>query len=420
MDMHNRITAGIAEATRLTRAGRLLEATALIQNTLHGLSPQEASSSATACTDDEALDVSFRVVDEAPSATEGVSAGGASLLSSFPMTTPPPPQTAMPPSRGSASDLPTSREERHSGISTPIHDHDQSEQRESVMHHSWTARPMLPAHGSALGRPISRPLPDRARGDIRAGGQFTDGFYTSQAGTRAYKLYVPSGYTGQPLPLVVMLHGCTQTPNDFAAGTRMNVFAVRELFVVLYPQHVYSANHLTCSNWLQATHQQRGQGEPSIIAGLTQEILRSYHLDTGRVYVVGLSAGGAMATILGITYPELYAAIGIHSGLAYGIAHDLASAHAAMQRGGSTRTRRAAGTRRGAQLPRAIVFHGDQDMTVHPRNADQIVAQWTALYSEARKPAESARLRVSVSLGQVADGHAYTRSNYCDPSGRVM
>ena len=252
----------------------------------------------------------------------------------------------------------------------------------------WTARfrTMRRSHQSGLGRSLSRPLSDRARRDIWAGGQFTEGSYTNHAGTRAYKLYVPSGYTGQALPLVVMLHGCTQAPDDFAAGTRMNVLAERDLFLVVYPQQALSANQSKCWNWFQATDQQRGHGEPSIIAGLTKEIIRAYHLNSRRVYVVGLSAGGAMAAILGITYPDLYAAIGVHSGLAYGTAHDLPSAHAAMQHGRSTATRRIVGSPRGPRVPGAIVFHGDQDTTVHPCNGDQIVAQWRALYSDADKP----------------------------------
>ena len=422
MDTHNRRDSWMAEATRLTRAGRLLEATAIIRDTLSGLAPEAASSNATTCTDDESLDVSFRVVDETPSLTEVARWGREYPTTSSAVGMPPPPETVMPPpSYGSASaEVTTSREERHSGVSSPIHHRRQSGHCEPMpVQQRLTARfgAMLRSHQSGRARPIS----DRARRDIWAGGQFTDGSYTNHAGTRRYKLYVPSGYTGQALPLVVMLHGCTQTPDDFAAGTRMNVLAEREGFFVAYPQQAPSANQLKCWNWFQTTDQQRGKGEPSIIAGLTQEIIRTYHLDARRVYIVGLSAGGAMAAILGITYPDLYAAIGVHSGLAYGTAHDLPSAHAAMQHGGSSATRRVAGTRREPRV-RAIVFHGDQDTTVHPCNGDQIVEQWRAHYSEAGKgeTVGGAHLRVSVSVGQVADGHAYTRSSYHDMSGRAV
>jgi poly(hydroxyalkanoate) depolymerase family esterase len=419
MDIHNRMAAGMAEATRLTREGRLRQATAIIQDTLRGMPTKNASSNATACTDDEPIDVSFRVIDETPPPTQVSPPQRAYPMSSSAVTTPRPPEVALrPPSPGSASaELTESREDRHSGVSSSS-PRAQSEHREAMpVQPRWMAR----FRQSGLGRSLSRPLSDRARRDIWAGGEFTDGFYTNHAGTRAYKLYVPSGYTGQALPLVVMLHGCTQAPDDFAAGTRMNVLAERELFFVVYPQQALSANQSKCWNWFQATDQQRGHGEPSIIAGLTKEIIRAYHLNTRRVYVVGLSAGGAMAAILGITYPDLYAAIGVHSGLAYGTAHDLPSAHAAMQHGGSTATRRVVGSPRGPRVPHAIVFHGDQDRTVHPCNGDQVVAQWSALYSDADKP-ETVRghLRVSASLGQVADGHAYTRTSYHDTSGRVV
>ena len=406
MEIYRRMAAGMAEATRLTRAGQLLQATAIIQDTLRGLPTKKASSHATACTDDKIIDVSFRVIDEAPSPTEG------------------PPPRRLPSPGSAAAEFTKGREEQHSGVSSTSHDSAQSEHREPMrMQHRGTSgfRTMFRSHQSGHGRPLSRPISDRARRDIWAGGQFTDRSYTNHAGTRPYKLYVPSGYTGQALPLVVMLHGCTQDPNDFAAGTRMNVLAERELFFVVYPQQPCSANPSNCWNWFQARDQQRGHGEPSIIAGLTQEIIRAYHLNTRRVYVVGLSAGGAMAAILGITYPDLYAAIGVHSGLAYGTAHDLPSAHAAMQHGGSTAARRVVGTPRGPQVPRAIVFHGDQDRTVHPCNGDQIVAQWRALYAEADTP-ETVRddLRVRVSFGQVADGHPYTCSSYHDTSGHLV
>ena len=257
-------------------------------------------------------------------------------------------------------------------------------------------------------------------GDLATGvGQFIHASYTNQAGTRDYKLYVPGGHHGQALPLIVMLHGCTQSPDDAAAGTRLNALAEKELFFVAYPAQTTSANQNKCWNWFKATDQQRDRGEPSIIAGITREVVATYQLDPRRVYVAGMSAGGAMAAILGVSYPELYAAVGVHSGLAYGAARDMPSAFAAMRGGAAAAAlpegRFGAGGSPARVVP-TIVFHGDSDKTVHPRNADEVIAQWAgaAALSLAAKP------RVSVSQEQVADKHAYTRSVYHDAVGRPV
>ena len=267
------------------------------------------------------------------------------------------------------------------------------------------------------------PMSDQARREILAGGQFLDGSFTNQAGTRSYKLYIPSEYRGQALPVVVMLHGCTQSPDDIAAGTRLNVLAERGLFFVVYPEQPTPANQSRCWNWFKATDQQRDGGEPSIIAGITSQVVSTYHLDTRRVYVAGLSAGGAMAAIMGVSYPDLYAAIGVHSGLAHGAAHDLPSAFTAMQQGATSSLRQPDGRSQATRtrLVPTIVFHGDGDTTVHPRNGDQVLEQWASVAAGGMPGTpEGTKLRVSINQGQVPDGHAYTRSTYHDASGRAV
>ncbi len=221
-------------------------------------------------------------------------------------------------------------------------------------------RPFRPAEENG-------PLPEPGGSRFEAHG------FTNEAGSRKYKLFIPCGYKGQPLPLVVILHGCTQSPDDFAAGTQMNKLAEEQCFLVAYPEQDRSANVSKCWNWFNSANQRRDQGEPSLIAGITRQIMRDFAVQPGRVYIAGLSAGGAAAAIMGSGYPELYAAIGVHSGLACGAASDLPSALAAIEHGGATL---AAGKPNGSGrvLP-TIVFQGDRDMTVNIINGDQVIAQ---------------------------------------------
>src|SRR5216684_7868520 len=187
------------------------------------------------------------------------------------------------------------------------------------------ARIFLKLRGSILAtmrrgfRAIRRSIPatEAARSAPSLAGRFVLASYTNYSGTRAYKTYIPARDEGQLRPLVVMLHGCKQNPDDFAAGTRMNELADEMGFIVVYPEQGAAANRSRCWNWCQPGNQQRDDGEPSLIAGITRAVIARYGADPRRVYVAGLSAGGAMAAIMGHTYPDLYAAVGIHSGLPY-------------------------------------------------------------------------------------------------------
>jgi poly(hydroxyalkanoate) depolymerase family esterase len=241
-----------------------------------------------------------------------------------------------------------------------------------------------------------------------AHGTFTDHTYLGAAGSRDYKLYVPSGYRGQPSPLIVMLHGCAQSVDDFAGGTNMNAVADENGCLVAYPIQSKAANQAKCWNWFNPRDQQRDSGEPALIVGIVHQIARDHAVDLRRVYVAGLSAGGAAAVVLGTHYPDVFAAIGVHSGVACGAAHDIVSAFAAMRGQGPTRAGGALRSEGNREVP-TIVFHGDRDGTVHPSNADRIVEATPA-----------SRLQSIVETSRVPDGHAYTRELYRDDGGRVV
>ena len=211
---------------------------------------------------------------------------------------------------------------------------------------------------------------------VEGRGHFSTRSYANAACQRNYRLYVPSNYQNEPLPLVVMLHGCTQNADDFAAGTQMNAQAEQHNCIIAYPIQPQGANPSKCWNWFSPSDQQHDRGEPSLIAGITRDVMASHRVDPKRVYVAGLSAGGAMAAIMLRTYPELYAAAGVHSGLPYASAHDLPSALAAMRGGKPNGTRRRDnGNGLSADEPKRplIVFHGDADATVHASNATELV-----------------------------------------------
>lgn len=247
------------------------------------------------------------------------------------------------------------------------------------------------------------PAPERRPRDaLIEPGRFVGHTYGNRAGLRHYKVYAPAHRPARALPLLVMLHGCSQSADELAAATRMNALAEELGFVVAYPAQSRRANPAKCWNWFEALHQQRDEGEPSLIAGITRGLLRQ-GLDERRVYIAGLSAGGAMAAVMGAEYPDLYAAIGIHSGLPHGVAQDLPSALAAMRGRGNGR-HDPGGRKAGVASTPIIAFHGDQDTTVHPSNSDFVHAPGS---------------RVTAERGE-RNGRSFTRTIHFNASGRPM
>ena len=351
----------MVEATRLTRAGRLSEAVALIQGVLRGGQPSdtpEADARAAAI----ALPPPILELEPAPdggfSDTPGESVG---ILA---------PHLAF------------------GGVFDRLHLND------------------LDLKGLGLRGTPGRTAPSASE-IAPAEGRFIAKSFSSEAGRRLYKLYIPSRHGDEPRPLIVMLHGCTQSADDFAAGTRMNFAAEEHACFVVYPEQPAAANASKCWNWFKRSDQQRGQGEPALIAGITRQVMRDHRIDARRIYIAGLSAGGAAAAIMGEAYPDLYAAVGVHSGLACGAARDLPSAFAAMRGNGPLHasTSRA---RPGERALPTIVFHGDRDTTVHPRNGAEVIAR------------AGGRLDAAAERQTVSSGHRYTRSIQRDAGGRSV
>ena len=358
------------EVTRLTRAGKLAEATALLLGRKiagHGRAGAEDQAIGT----ERVTDRSHQTIDMvAPS----ISGGTWTAPGGFPT--------------GQNADVSADREK--------------SASHQNLAETVRAFRDRLAKPGSIPG--LGEGLVGRAPVSAPDGARFEERTFANDAGSRTYKIFVPSGYVGQALPVIIMLHGCTQSPDDFAAGTRMNEVAEQRTFLVAYPAQPQSANVQKCWNWFKADDQRRDRGEPSLIAGIARQVIQEFSADPTRIYVAGLSAGGAAAAIMAATYPELFAAAGIHSGLACGAALDLPSAVAAMNGDSAVQPR-------GTQPPvPTIVFHGDRDRTVHPVNGDRVIAQ--------AQP--ETKLGKIVTRGETPDGMTYTRTVQTDAAGREL
>ncbi|GAC1436073.1 MAG: hypothetical protein PVS3B3_27070 [Ktedonobacteraceae bacterium] len=254
--------------------------------------------------------------------------------------------------------------------------------------------------------------------------------YNDSVGKHPYFVYTPESYqVGTTVSLFVMLHGCGQTAIDFATGTSMNVLAEQYGFIVVYPQQTSTYNQGLCWNWFLPVNQTRGRGEPASIVGIIQDVQHNtarWTIDPMRVYVAGLSAGAAMSVILGVTYPDMFAAVGMHSGLEYQAATNLNDGLKAMRRGGPDPQQQGlvayTAMSNLSRIVPAIVFHGTKDTTVAPVNGDQSVQQWMETDHLASNTTYSPDFTrpTSVTSGQVPGGYSYVVATWDTANGTAV
>lgn len=347
---------GMAKVTELTRSGKLHEATALIQSLLHRPAPDGPASAPDPGLAGDVIEGVFTRLD--------------------PQAPPRQPQTPKAPPK------PPPERKTLRAATTPL-----AETLRKI------AAGGMPARGPLGG--VADPLPE--------GAQFLSLSHGAAQGSRGYRLYIPANRTEAPMPLIVMLHGCTQTPEDFARGTGMNALAEEFGCLIAYPGQPAGANAQKCWNWFRPEDQTRDRGEPALIAGLTRAIWREHKADPSRTYIAGLSAGGAAAAVVASAYPDIFSAVGVHSGLPAGSAQDIPSAFAAMRAGAAGKPHRAA-------LP-TIVFHGLADSTVHPDNGAAVLSQ--ALHALPE-------LRAMTRHGVAAGGHRYRATVHLHADGHSL
>lgn len=345
-------TRGMARATELTRAGKLIEATELVQSIMQG---ETATQDATA--NQDVIEGEVTALDDAAPAKPKAKG------------------KAKPKAKPKAKAKPAPRV-RVTGL------------RETL-------------RGMKTGGLAGHNIRHSAEPDLPEGAEFLTLTHSSAAGRRDYRLYIPAKPVSGALPLVVMLHGCTQSPEDFAIGTGMNAVAEEFGCLVAYPAQTQAANVQKCWNWFRPEDQARDSGEPALIAGIVGDILHDHPTDADRVYIAGLSAGGAAAAIMGDAYPDVFAGVGVHSGLPVGSANNIGSAMSAMRSG-------AEGQKHAESIP-TIIFHGMADRTVHPDNGAAVAAQ-VIPKGLSKKQSESSG----------GSGRSYKRISHADAAGRSM
>ncbi len=264
-------------------------------------------------------------------------------------------------------------------------------------------------------------------------GEWVSGSAGNSSGSRSYKLWVPSGYDKRkPTPLLVMLHGCTQKPEDLATISGMNAVADRSGFLVVYPEQTVEANPLRCWNWFDPKHQSRDAGEPALLAAIVKQLQASNSIDVNRIFVVGVSAGAAMAVVMGVTYPDLISGIGVCSGLEFRAGNSTAAGLAAMKQGGPDPKEQGLvafklmtdhlRNKSGRRMP-VIVFQGAADPYVNPLNADQVITQWATTndYLDDGKGNESVKTAPARTIEESnPGGHSFVRYAYADRSNRLL
>ncbi len=416
MDWNTSFAKQLGQATDMVRNGNLMEATQAIQKALAGgaeavapLAPKGAAAAPAATIQPKRAKAAWRTSADADVQDAVVIKRGApraARTAQSPHATPITPVTPITPAAASGGGLQekamqTAREamEALSGLAnSPL----AASLGESLKKHvARKPKKAKPPQQSKARVPTAPELP----------GSFDQVAMEHGGMEHSYRLFVPpSAATAKPMPLVLMLHGCTQNPDDFATGTGMNQAAAEAGALVVYPAQLRNANPNACWNWFTPENQQRDSGELALLVHMVRDVMARHPVDPQRIYVAGLSAGGAMASLLAREYPEIFAAVGVHSGLQAGAAHNMMGALSAMKSGAKGVPAPAVAAKAG-DVPALIVFHGDADATVSPRNGEQLV-------EAATHQLGAVALKTETQQGQSAAGQSYTRTLFHTPSAQ--